>query len=872
MSNLSELLPAGGSAKEFEAVASGTLPNGRAVVLKANGQVEVAGIATVAADIPYGSETTFGTNRAQYVSPAAFDPNTVGKFVIAYQDRDISSSNSKYPVAIVGQVSGASISFGTPYIINSEVSSFTTVAFDPNNANKILTAFRGGSSNHGKARVGTISGTSISFGSLVTFNTGTTNYISIAFDPNTSNKLVISFADSSSSNSKAFVGTISGTSVSFGSAAVFDSEPVPIHSLVFDPNIANKFVLCYRDSSWYGHVKIGTVSGTSISYGSVNTFHSASTIVGELAFDPNTANKFVIVYCNDAASTKDGTAIVGTISGSSISYGTAVIYNSSEISQNSISFDPNTANTFVVAYYRNNGLTGRANIGTISGTSLSFSSHYIFNPSLTGYLGVRFDPNAVGQFVLTYVDGSKAYALTGISTHQGTNLTSTNFVGTSTAAFTNGQTATIVPKGGVAASVSNIAIPTSIPDGSSVTYTSARAENNTVAFDPSDSTKFVVAYRDNGSGEGRAVVGSVSGTSISFGTTVKFADGGAQMDANAISFDPNQTGRFVIAHNATVGGATKGMATVGTISGTSITFETSVQMFNGSMVLVSCEFDPQVSGKFLLNWGDSANNLLVGTLAGTSLSFGTLVTLSGTYNQPNLAVDPINAGKYVISYQDGADSDHGYAAVVTVAGTTPSRGTPVKFLSAACESPHVVYDSGVSNSFVIAFVDAGDSRKAKAVAGVVAGTSLSFGSTINYNATSTASTYIAADPNTTGSFVAISDDGTALVTIITRSGTNTVTAGTSHVIYNAANENGAIEFNPSNSKKGQFVFVTEDRSASPYKGTSVLGQTPSTGSVLTIGSTYYVQSDGTVSTASTSPAVNAGKAVSSTSLILKGNS
>ena len=443
------------------------------------------------------------------------------------------------------------------------------------------------------------------------------------------------------------------------------------------------------------------------------------------------------------------------------------------------------------------------------------------------------------------------------------------------------------------------------PIASAVAYSSGRAERNTVAFDPSDSTKFVVAYRDSGSGEGRAVVGSVSGTSISFGTTVKFADGGAQMDANAISFDPNQTGRFVIAHNATVGGATKGMATVGTRSGTNLSFGTAVQIFNSSMVLVSCEFDPQVSGKFLLNWGDSANNLLVGTLSGTTLSFGTLVTLSGTYNQPNLAVDPANAGKYVIVYQDGADSDHGYAAVVTVSGTTPSRGTPVKFLSAACNRPHVVYDSGVSNAFVIAFVDAGDSNKAKAVAGVVSGTSLSFGSTITYNATSSASTYIAADPNNTGTFVATSDDGVGRGTVLARSSTNTVTAGTSYALYNAANTDAAIEFNPATSKKGQFVYVTEDRSASPFVGKAVIGQLASTLSTnltstnflgtataaytngqtasimlkggisdnqssLAIGSTYYVQPTGGFATSAVASSVLAGKAVSATSLLLNG--
>jgi len=456
MSNLSELLPSGGGQNAVDFVASGTLPNGKPVILKANGQVEVVGTTTIAADIPYGSETTFGTNRSQYVSPAAFDPNTVGKFVIAYQDRDISSTNSKYPAAIVGQISGASISFGTPVIITSTEAIFNSVAFDPINANKILLAFRG-SSNYGKARVGTISGTSISLGSLVNFNSSTTNYINIAFDPNTSNKLVISFADSGSSNSKAMVGTISGTSVSFGSAAVFDAVQVPEHGLAFDPNIANKFVLAYQNGTTSGLVKIGTVSGTSLSFGSASTFNSASTDDVEIAFDPNTANKFIVVYKNRGASNV-GTARVGTISNASISYGTAVVYNSDETTDNQISFDPNTANTFVVAYYRNDGLTGRAKIGTISGTSLSFSSHYIFNPSLTQYIGVQFDPNAAGQLVFTYVDGGKAYALTGVSPHIATNLTATNLLGISAGAISSGATGTINLFGGINESQSSLTI------------------------------------------------------------------------------------------------------------------------------------------------------------------------------------------------------------------------------------------------------------------------------------------------------------------------------------------------------------------------------------------------------------------------------
>jgi len=452
----------------------------------------------------------------------------------------------------------------------------------------------------------------------------------------------------------------------------------------------------------------------------------------------------------------------------------------------------------------------------------------------------------------------------------------------------------------VAASANYSSTTLTTPIASAYAFSTARSQYNNVQWDPSDSTKFVVAWTDGASSySGYAAVGSVSGDSITFGTSVQFDSSYvADMDANAISFDPNQSGRFVIFYSGT-------KAIVGTRSGTNLSFGTPAQVANGNAVQPSIEFDPNTSGQFLMNWGDSANYLRVGTLSGTTLSFGDLVTISASYNQSNLAVDPTNAGKYVTVYQDGADSDHGYAAVITVSGTTPSMGTPVKILSAACESPHVVYDSGVSNSFVIVFVDAGDSNKAKAVAGVVSGTSLSVGTIIEYNSTSSDRTMIAADPNNTGTFVATSDDGVGRATVLARSSTNTVTAGTSYALYNAANTRGAIEFNPSTSKTGQFVYVTEDRSASPYVGKAVIGQLASTlttnltstnflgtataaytngqtasimlqGGIsdnqtsLTAGSTYYVQPTGTFATSAGVPPVLAGKAVSATSLLLNG--
>ena len=50
MSNLTDLLPAGGGGKNVNFVASGTLPSGQTVALKTNGQVEAVGGVAQAVD------------------------------------------------------------------------------------------------------------------------------------------------------------------------------------------------------------------------------------------------------------------------------------------------------------------------------------------------------------------------------------------------------------------------------------------------------------------------------------------------------------------------------------------------------------------------------------------------------------------------------------------------------------------------------------------------------------------------------------------------------------------------------------------------------------------------------------------------------
>jgi hypothetical protein len=364
-------------------------------------------------------------------------------------------------------------SAGTSVVFESGSTNQTSTTFD-SNTNKVVIAYKDeGNSSYGTAVVGTVSGTSISFGTPVVFESGSTNQISTTFDSN-SNKVVIAYVNSANSGyGTAVVGTVSGTSISFGTSVVFESANTGSTSFIFDSN-TNKVVVSYRDASnsGYGTAVVGTVSGTSISFGTPVVFESASIQYNSSTFDSNT-NKVVIAY-QDGGNGDFGTAIVGTVSGTSISFGTPVVFVSAGIQYISATFDSNT-NKVVIAYKDSNTNIGIAIVGTVSGTSISF--------------------------------------------------------------------------------------------GSSVTFESNNAVFISASFD-SNTNKVVIAYRGGGSTDGWAIIGTVSGTSISFGTPVVFETQNAEWIST--TFDSNAN-KVVIAYRDDYASGAPGAASVFQAEGTVIT-------------------------------------------------------------------------------------------------------------------------------------------------------------------------------------------------------------------------------------------------------------------------------------------------------------
>ena len=424
-------------------VATGTIDNGDTVVINTDGTVGI--VTTAAASTPtVGSPVVFESATTSLTS-ATFDSSN-NKVVIAYRD----GGNSNYGTAVVGTVSGTSISFGSPVVFESASSSFFSATFDSSN-NKVVIAYRdNGNSNYGTAIVGTVSGTSISFGSPVVFESASSRYFSTTFD-SSNNKVVIAYQDyGNSSYGTAIVGTVSGTSISFGSPVVFNSDTTSYTSTTFDSS-NNKVVIAYRDpdgaDGGNGQAIVGTVSGTSISFGSAVMFETTNALRASATFDSSN-NKVIIVYYDNESSLNYGKAVVGTVSGTGISFGSPVTFESASTTYPSVIYD--SASQRVVIAYKDVGNSNYGTIiaGTVSGTSISFGSPVVFESATSNYQSATYD-SSNNKVVIAYEDdGNSSYGTAIVANYVTTNLTTENFIGIAAESISDGATGKVTIFGG----------------------------------------------------------------------------------------------------------------------------------------------------------------------------------------------------------------------------------------------------------------------------------------------------------------------------------------------------------------------------------------------------------------------------------------
>ncbi len=115
--------------------------------------------------ITWGTPVKFYTGTTQDAPRIQYDTSS-GKVLIIY------NASSAYLYGIVGTVSGTSISFGTPTAMISNWGRYVRSTYDSNNGNVIIAYKNESGSGTGEAKIATISGTGVSFSSSATYSSG----------------------------------------------------------------------------------------------------------------------------------------------------------------------------------------------------------------------------------------------------------------------------------------------------------------------------------------------------------------------------------------------------------------------------------------------------------------------------------------------------------------------------------------------------------------------------------------------------------------------------------------------------------------------------------------------------------------------------
>jgi len=426
---------------EVRAIASGALATGDTVIVNSNGTVSAAVGSGSPASV--GAASVFETGSIEWAG-GTYDSNS-NKVVFVYKD----DSNSDYGTAVVGTVSGTSISFGTPVIYSSINTDSSTATFD-SNSNKVVVSYYKNNVDNSYNIVGTVSGTSISFGNEDLWSgTAGVRDIGTTFD-SSNNKVIIAFADPSNSYyGTVLIGTVSGTSINTGSEVVFQTARVQYPKCAFDTS-SNKVIISYfLDSNSVQYAVVGTVSGSSISFGSPSaTGITATNGSGAIVYD-STNNKTVIATRTSSNGGR-GEAVVGTVSGTSISFGTPVEFTDFAIEggRQGVSGAFNSDLGQVVLFVDGDGSGGKVFTGTVSGTSISFDSGLAVTTGASDINEIAgcFYDDAAEKIVVGYGDASSSSRGTAnvVSPDTfSTNITSENFIGFANSGYVDGQSAAI---------------------------------------------------------------------------------------------------------------------------------------------------------------------------------------------------------------------------------------------------------------------------------------------------------------------------------------------------------------------------------------------------------------------------------------------
>ena len=233
---------------------------------------------------------------------------------------------------------------------NSQITIFGPNAafFDPDTNFSSCVYRNGSNSSYGEIQICNASNSSIGGKARVVFNSGSTEDASAAYDTNVDKFLVCYTNASNSSKGTAIVGTMTGGDppASFGTAVVYSDTSTFNNTVVFD-GTSNKMVVIYEAGNDV-RARVGTISGTSVSFGTEVTVDTNYITQFSMSASWNPDEGVIIVSWEDRESSpNNGMCVIGTVSGTDISFSGLRVLEAGNITQTSQVYDPDTDKTII---------------------------------------------------------------------------------------------------------------------------------------------------------------------------------------------------------------------------------------------------------------------------------------------------------------------------------------------------------------------------------------------------------------------------------------------------------------------------------------------------------------------------------------------
>ena len=331
-------------------------------------------------DITYGTASQFQAGLTYDIQLAVLDST---HFVVCYLDFFQPGQ------CMIGEVDGNTFTWGSETTFCSDISagSYNKLDVCAIGTNKIIVGYTDDVlDDDGYTRAATTSGTTIGpWGTAFEVETGDLEHVTCATLD--TDKVVFVYNDENNGNTiTCRACTTSGTTISCGTSyphcgGIVDDYPTMSQS---DQMGTDKWVSCYRSVDVGpndGFCFAGTANGTDLTFGSKAEF-SANASVDYVDVAKVDTDKFIVVWHNVDSSL--GVATAGTLSGTTITYGSDATFLSGNTSNNNVV--GNDATHAVIAYSDDSGAEGESNYSSIAWATraITVGSAETFEAGATG--------------------------------------------------------------------------------------------------------------------------------------------------------------------------------------------------------------------------------------------------------------------------------------------------------------------------------------------------------------------------------------------------------------------------------------------------------------------------------------------------------